>query len=78
MEKSEIEELKNLNEKNVEKFKHQKKIEFKNDVFVNRKKMDKIESAINKMVVEATHKARDNMDVFMYNSTKDELITIEK
>lgn len=78
IEKNKFEELKGLNDKKMEVYRHQKKIDFKNDVIVNRKKMDVIESAINKMVVQATHKAKDNMDLFMYNSSKDDLITIEK
>jgi len=78
LERSKFEEIKTLNNKNIDKLRNERKTEFKKDVVVNRKKMDRIESAINKMVVEATHKTKDNMDLFMINSSNDEMICIHK
>lgn len=77
-EKSKFENLKNINDKSMDVLRHQKKIEFKKDVILNRKKMDVLENSIKEAVVVATHKARDSMDIFMLNSFKDELIKIEK
>jgi hypothetical protein len=76
--RSKQEEVKLQNEKNMDILRHQKKIEFKNDVVINRKKMGVIEGSIKDMVTKATHRARDSMDIFMINALKEELITIEK
>lgn len=78
LERSRFEEVKFKNDKNMDILRHQKKIEFKKDVIVNRKKMDVIENSIKEMVVKATHRARDSMDIFMNTALKEELITIEK
>lgn len=67
-EKKIFEDIKNSNDKNMENYRHVKKIEFKKDVVVNRKRMDKIEGCIKDMVVEATYKARDELENFMYKS----------
>lgn len=77
-EKKEFDNYKILNSKKVEYMKEFRKQEFKQDIIINREKMNLIESSIKNMVIQYSNNAWDSLEYQMLNHTNDNFVFIEK